>query len=234
MNSEMLLNSLLISDANSLGLFDIFLGLVLPFSLSFPATWIYQKAQTSSNYSAAFIQSFFLFASLSSIMTMIIGNNIARAFGLIGALSIIRFRNALKSPIDAVYIFWALAIGMACGTGFYLAAIVVTLCISVMALSLKWLHYGEKRHIESIVRVHVQTNNEQETVEKIEKIFAAKSLMFNRINIIFNSNDNNKTYIYHVATLDSITITGLQNEIKSQKGVGIIQTLNSSPTMFAA
>ena len=105
MNADILINSLLVSDSHSLGLIDVGLALILPFLLSFPATWVHQKSQLSHNYSPAFVQAFFLFASLSSIMTLIIGNNIARAFGLIGALSIIRFRNALKSPIQITLTF---------------------------------------------------------------------------------------------------------------------------------
>ncbi len=78
---------------------------------------IYRKTQTSGGQGLEFIQALFLFCVLSSVVTLIIGNNVARAFGLIGALSIVRFRNALKSPVDTSIYFWALTVGMACGTG---------------------------------------------------------------------------------------------------------------------
>ena len=53
------------------------------------------------------------------MVIMTIGNSIARAFALVGALSIIRFRTVIKDPKDIVFIFWSLATGMVCGTGQY-------------------------------------------------------------------------------------------------------------------
>jgi len=234
MNSQMLLNSLMVSDANSLGLLDILFALILPFLLSFPATWIYQKAQASNTYSTAFIHSFFLFASLSSILTLIIGNNIARAFGLIGAFSIIRFRNALKSPIDAVYIFWALSIGMACGTGFYLAALLITVVIGSMALFLKTTNYGAQKRVEAVIRVNVPEKNEDEIISQVESSLKSESIAFSRVNVIFNSNDENKTYVYQVATPDNVALSKIQNKIKGYEGVGSVQSLNSTPSIFAS
>ncbi len=234
MNTEMLLNSLLVSDTQSLGLIDITLALLLPFFLSFPATWVYQRVQASNNYSTAFIQSFFLFASLSSIMTMIIGNNIARAFGLIGALSIIRFRNALKSPIDAVYIFWSLAIGMACGTGYYLAAVFITLIVSILALSLYAIGYGSKSSIDSIVRVQIDNNNEDQAVIHIEEKLKERGIKFARINIIFDSTQVSKTYVYQVSADNEKIIRKIKNELEGIQGVDTIQYLNSTPSLFVA
>ena len=62
---------------------------------------------------------------------LVIGNNLARAFGLVGAMSIIRFRTALKDPQDIVFVFFALAIGMAAGVGMYAIAIIGTVGISL-------------------------------------------------------------------------------------------------------
>jgi hypothetical protein len=65
-----------------------------------------------------------------SIVMLIIGSNIARAFALVGALSIVRFRNAVKETRDVGFIFYAMAVGMACGTRFYVLATVATAIIS--------------------------------------------------------------------------------------------------------
>ena len=65
---------------------------------------------------------------------MVIGNNLARAFGLVGALSIIRFRTAIKDTVDIVYIFLGLAIGMAAGVGYHKAAIAGTVMIGLILI----------------------------------------------------------------------------------------------------
>ena len=77
-----------------------------------------------------------------SIIMLIVGANIARAFSLVGALSIIRFRNAIKETRDVGFVFFAMAIGMATGTKFYLLAIVAAVIISLVILLLTELVYS--------------------------------------------------------------------------------------------
>ncbi|MEZ4743223.1 MAG: DUF4956 domain-containing protein [Bdellovibrionota bacterium] len=233
MNTDVLLNALLVTDSNSVGLIEITLALIIPFLLSFPATWIYQKSQLSNSYSTAFIHSFFLFSSLSSILTLLIGNNLARAFGLIGAFSIIRFRNALKSPIDAVYIFWALCIGMACGSGSYLAAIAITITIGSMSFFLKFSQYGVKKRIESIIRINIPESNEKNIVAKVENSLKKSTINYNRINIIFDSKIRQKTYVYQVETKNCEALDSIQSYLRSETGVESVQALNSTPAIFA-
>ena len=69
-----------------------------------------------------------------SLIMLVVGSNIARAFALVGALSIIRFRNAIKETRDVGFIFFAMAIGMAIGTRFYSLAVVATVAISAAML----------------------------------------------------------------------------------------------------
>jgi len=73
---------------------------------------------------------------ITAIVIMVIGNNLARAFGLVGAMSIIRFRTAVKDTIDIVFIFFALGIGMAAGVGLYSVAIGGTIFIGLILLVL--------------------------------------------------------------------------------------------------
>jgi len=76
------------------------------------------------------------------MVIMTIGNNIARAFALVGALSIIRFRTVIKDTKDIIYIFWSLAAGMACGTGSYFIALTSSIIITTTALVLYKTNYG--------------------------------------------------------------------------------------------
>jgi len=66
------------------------------------------------------------------VVIMVVGNNLARAFGLVGTLSIIRFRTAIKDTQDLVFIFFALSMGLAAGAGFYKIAFIGTLFISLI------------------------------------------------------------------------------------------------------
>ncbi|MCD4664693.1 MAG: DUF4956 domain-containing protein, partial [Bacteroidales bacterium] len=91
--------------------------------------WLYRKTYKGPGYSIGFLNSIVLLAMITSVVIMVIGNNLARAFGLVGTMSIIRFRTAIKDTQDIVYIFFGLAVGMAAGVGYYKIAIIGTLFI---------------------------------------------------------------------------------------------------------
>ena len=76
------------------------------------------------------------------MVIMIIGNSLARAFALVGALSIIRFRTVVKDTKDTAYIFWSLAAGMASVTGSYFLALAGTVVIRVIAFILFYTNFG--------------------------------------------------------------------------------------------
>lgn len=79
----------------------------------------YRKSYNGPGYQASFVNSLILLVIITAIVIMVIGNNLARAFGLVGAMSIIRFRTAVKETQDIMYIFFSLAIGMAVGVSLY-------------------------------------------------------------------------------------------------------------------
>jgi len=91
--------------------------------------WLYRKTYKGPGYSISFIFSIVLLAMITSLVIMVIGNNLARAFGLVGAMSIIRFRTAVKDTQDIVYIFFGLVVGMAAGVGYHKIAFIGTLFI---------------------------------------------------------------------------------------------------------
>ncbi len=109
---------------------DVVLTIVLSFVLSLVIGWTYKSTHRGVAYSQSYVQTLVLLAMVVGIIMLIIGSNIARAFTLVGALSIVRFRNAIKETRDVGFIFFAMAIGMACGTRFYALAVMATLVIS--------------------------------------------------------------------------------------------------------
>ena len=99
------------------------------------------------------------------MVIMIIGNNLARAFALVGALSIIRFRTVVKDTKDTAYIFWSLAAGMASGTGSYFLALSGTIIISIIALILHHTNFGSFIKSEFILQF-VLGKEDKKTSEK--------------------------------------------------------------------
>src|SRR6478752_4319478 len=92
-------------------------GLVTAFACGLFLSWLYRRTYRGSSYSITFDRALVTLTVITAIVIMVIGNNLARAFGLVGAMSIIRFRTAVKDAQDLVFIFFSLAVGLASGVG---------------------------------------------------------------------------------------------------------------------
>ncbi len=113
----------------SLTIGDVLTNLLVALLCSLIISAFYRITYRGPGYSISFINSLVVLGMITSIVIMVIGNNLARAFGLVGAMSIIRFRTAIKETMDIVYIFFSLVIGMAAGVGLHIIAIVGTLFV---------------------------------------------------------------------------------------------------------
>jgi uncharacterized membrane protein YhiD involved in acid resistance len=95
-------------------------------------SFVYRKTYKGPGYAISFVHSMILLTVITAMVIMIIGNSLARAFGLVGAMSIIRFRTAVKETFDIVFIFFALAAGLAAGAGSIMIAITGTLFVGTI------------------------------------------------------------------------------------------------------
>lgn len=148
------LNSVNDSSA-TLSVLDVFVAFVLSFVLAAAAAWIYRFTHRGTSYAQSFAQTLVVMSMVTAAVMLIIGSNIARAFTLVGALSVIRFRNALKESRDVGYMFLAMAIGMACGTRYWALAISCTTIVSAAIVLMYRFEFFEKRVVERILRVQV-------------------------------------------------------------------------------
>jgi uncharacterized membrane protein YhiD involved in acid resistance len=114
-------------------------SLLSAFVLGQVLAWTYLKTHVGMSYSRSFTQSLVLIAMAASMVMFVIGNSLVTAFGLLGALAIIRFRNNLKDTRDIVFVFFSLIIGMAVGSSRLPAAAVATL---IFCLSISFLHFS--------------------------------------------------------------------------------------------
>lgn len=148
---------------SSFGLVEVFVVLGLSFALCLMLAYFYRVSHRGLSYSVSFVHAMVMLGVTVAMIMLIIGSNIARAFTLVGALSIIRFRNPIKDSRDVAFIFMAMAIGMSVGTGFYLAAIVFTLFASFMAYSLTRFEIGSASRREQLLKLQVPANVEYQT-----------------------------------------------------------------------
>ena len=114
---------------------------------------LYRWSYRGTSYSSTFVASLITLAMITTVVIMAIGNNLARAFGLVGAMSIIRFRTAVKDTQDLVFIFLALSIGLAAGVGFHRLAFVGTFIVGGTLWVLGRTGYGAVRIREYLVEL---------------------------------------------------------------------------------
>ena len=131
---------------------EILINLILAFALGMIISWIYKSTHKGLSYSQSFMLTTVFVTVIVAMVIMIIGNNLARAFALVGALSIIRFRTVVKDTKDTAYVFWGLAAGMAAGTSSYFIALAGTAVISAIAMTLHATNYGTLYKSEFILR----------------------------------------------------------------------------------
>jgi uncharacterized membrane protein YhiD involved in acid resistance len=142
---------------------EILINLLLAFVLGVAISLIYKKTHKGLSYSQSFMITNIFVAVIVCMVIMIIGNSLARAFALVGALSIIRFRTVVKDTKDTAYIFWSLAAGMAAGTGSYFLAVAGSVIISGIALILFYTNFGSIIKSEFIIQFRINSNDSELT-----------------------------------------------------------------------
>ncbi|PKO05057.1 MAG: DUF4956 domain-containing protein [Chloroflexi bacterium HGW-Chloroflexi-3] len=151
---------------------DVVIVMVLSFFLSAFIGWIYKQTHRGTSYTQSFVFTLVINGMVVALVMMIVGSNIARAFSLIGALSIIRFRNAVKETRDVGFIFFTMAVGMAVGTKFYFLAVVAAIVISLMILLMTRFNWFAREMASQILRVQVSNGT------PFDKLFDTPFLKF--------------------------------------------------------
>ena len=152
---------------SNVSFFDVSSALFLSFAMSLVLGWVYRATHKGVSYSQQYVQTLVMMGTVVSLIMLIIGSNVARAFALVGALSIIRFRNAMKETRDVGFIFLVMAIGMAVGTRFYLLAIFATAAISAFILLMTRFNFFAKEITERILRVRFPIDRDFETAFEV-------------------------------------------------------------------
>lgn len=131
---------------------NVILSLLLAFVLGQVLAWVYYFTHKGLSYSITFVQSLVIITVVVAIIMVVIGNNIITAFGLMGALAIIRFRNVVKDTRDIVFIFCTLVVGMAAGSQRYATAIFGTILLSLITIYLHLAGFGSRQPHNGFLR----------------------------------------------------------------------------------
>ena len=156
----------LINELNSetflrnISLFQFSFAMFFSLSLNLILAKCYQYFNTSYTNPSSTLKSIVLIGLIITLIMIIIGSNIARAFALVGAMSIVRFRNPLKDPKDLTFIFASIAIGMASGTFFYEYALIFLIFFIAANFMMHNLEFSKQGYNFRVLKIKYKKNDE--------------------------------------------------------------------------
>ena len=118
----------------SVSIFDMVLSLVLAFGLGLFIFFVYKKTFSGVMYSSSFGVTLVALTMITTLVILAVTSNVVLSLGMVGALSIVRFRAAIKEPLDIAFLFWAIAVGIVLAAGLIPLAVFGSVLIGVMLL----------------------------------------------------------------------------------------------------
>jgi len=139
----------------------------------------YRGSYRGPHYSTSFVQAMVILSMVTALVIMVIGNNLARAFGLVGAMSIIRFRTAVKDTQDIVFIFFSLASGMAAGVGLKGLALLGTTLIGGIILLMSRMNYAQPHKRDFLLQFQCSLKDGESVYLKIIDTYCKRNKLIN-------------------------------------------------------
>lgn len=128
---------------------------------------LYKYTHRGMNFELSFMSTLVLLAPIVSLVMLFIRGDLVLSLGLIGSLSIIRFRTPIKDTRDMVYLFWIIVVGLGCGTYNWMSVILASMFIFAVVLTLYWTRYGRSENSDYILIVAGRISDYKIDIEKI-------------------------------------------------------------------
>ena len=151
MNFNDIFKSSFLENMKSISLLDMAVALVLAFLLGMFIFLVYKKTFSGVMYSSSFGVTLVALTMISTLVILAVTSNVVLSLGMVGALSIVRFRTAIKEPLDIAFLFWSIAVGIVLAAGLIPLAVIGSAVIGVMLLVMA----NRKSHVNPyILLVH--------------------------------------------------------------------------------
>ena len=179
----------LIKDQSTLSWEQIAANIIVSGILGFLIFVSYMISHRGTIYSKKFNVSLVVLTVLTSMVMTVIGNNVALSLGMVGALSIVRFRTAIKDSRDTVYIFWTIIVGICCGVGDFIVAGIGSGFVFILLL----VFGAIKNNNRMLVIIRGARTKEAQVQAVMFKFFGAKAVLR-----VKNSTDKSIEFIYEI------------------------------------
>lgn len=210
MNFSDVFKSSFLANINSFSTLDVLLALGLSFVLGLFIFMVYKKTYTGVMYSDSFGISLIAMAMITSLVIIAVTSNVVLSLGMVGALSIVRFRTAIKEPMDIAFLFWAIAVGIVLGAGFIPLAIIGSVIIGIIIVVFATRKVGDIPYILVVNCENAQFEKEAEALIKEEaKKSILKSKSVNKLGVELTYEvrikEENTEFINKLSELSGVT-----------------------------
>ena len=165
-------NSVLEQFNGSISVEMILISLLVSFVISLFIVFVYKKTFSGVVYNKTIVMTIVMIAMVTSMVIRTINSNLSLSLGMVGALSIIRFRTAIKEPMDTAFLFWAIVSGIMCGAGLYFIAVCGSLLLGLLFYVLYLMDIKAKS--QYLLVVIYKSENSQIVESKLDSLTKKK------------------------------------------------------------
>lgn len=198
---------------------DLIVGMIFSILISLFILFVYRSTFRGVVYNHNFAVSLVVLSAISCLIISTISSNLVLSLGLIGALSLIRFRTAVKDPLDIVYLFWSITTGIACGAQRYTFALVGALFIGIVLMLLNMFNLSGASYL---IVIKFDKDKDKEITDNINEILTdskykvkSKSVDKSKVELIYEIRIKNKedksSYVSDISLIDGVYDTVLVN-----------------------
>lgn len=147
-----------LENINSVSIIDMLIAMVLAFGIGVFIFFVYKKTYTGVMYSSGFGVTLIALTLITTVVILAVTSNVVLSLGMVGALSIVRFRAAIKDPLDIAYLFWAIAVGIVLAAGMIPLAVIGSAFIGIILL----VFVNRKSHLNPYILIVNCENHDSE------------------------------------------------------------------------
>lgn len=184
---DMIKKSVIAEFTGTISVDKVLLSLAIAFIIGIFIIYVYKKTYSGVIYSKSFSLCIILLTMVTSMIIRTISSNLALSLGMVGALSIVRFRTAIKEPTDTAFMFWGITAGIMSGAGLYLVAIIASVGIGVLYMVGYTMGFKTNRQFLFILKY--EASSDKRIIDALKKLpktkLKSKSIVKNTIELTF-------------------------------------------------
>jgi len=210
MNFNDIFKSSFLENINSVSYIDMAIALLLAFGLGLFIFFVYKKTYQGVMYSSSFGVTLVALTMITTVVILAVTSNVVLSLGMVGALSIVRFRTAIKEPLDIAFLFWSIAVGIVLAAGMIPLAVAGSVVIGVILI----IFVNKKTHKNPyIIVVTCDSHNSEEAAVKFLKDHTVKCVTKSKsaqkgsveLNMEIRLKEDNTDFVNELTTIQGVS-----------------------------